>query len=172
MASTCVYHEKLDPEYALRAYVMLYNRIAKLKDHICVADFEQVTTNLSNVVRRINLQFGSDFRPFVPTSHANSRIFQIRTAKTTVTTASWKTGVCAAANTYCCTWERSTTRKRAAWTKTINTIDERQCRQVVLFPEDREIPEGMDMLGVQVRLKALNCTDPDNGAPASILVRS
>lgn len=50
--------------------------------------------------------------------------------------------------------------QRAAWTKTIDTIDERQCRQVALFPEDREIPEGIDALGVQVRLKALELHRP------------
>ncbi len=43
--------------------------------------------------------------------------------------------------------------QKAAWTKTIDTIDERGHRQVALFPEDRDIPEGVEELGVQVRLK-------------------
>lgn len=50
--------------------------------------------------------------------------------------------------------------QKAAWTKTIDTIDERQHRQVALFPEDRDIPEGMDDLGVQVRLKEMDLLCP------------
>jgi hypothetical protein len=34
--------------------------------------------------------------------------------------------------------------QKAAWTKTIDAIDERWHRQVALFPEDRDIPEGVD----------------------------
>jgi transposase len=44
--------------------------------------------------------------------------------------------------------------QKAAWTKTIDAVEERQHREVALFPEDREIPEGVE-LGVQVRLKEL-----------------
>jgi transposase len=50
--------------------------------------------------------------------------------------------------------------QKAAWTKTIDTIDERGHRQVALFPEDRDIPDGVDELGVQVRLKELELLRP------------
>ena len=50
--------------------------------------------------------------------------------------------------------------QKAAWTKTIDTIDERRHRQVALFPEDRDIPEGIDDLGVQVKLKELELVRP------------
>lgn len=50
--------------------------------------------------------------------------------------------------------------QKAAWTKTIDTIDERHHRQVALFPEDRDIPAGVDELGVQVRLKELELFRP------------
>jgi hypothetical protein len=49
--------------------------------------------------------------------------------------------------------------QKAAWTRTIEVIDEHGCRQVALFPEDREIPEGID-LGVQVRLTELQLHRP------------
>jgi len=49
--------------------------------------------------------------------------------------------------------------QKAAWTKTIDAIDERQHRQVALFPEDRDIPEGVD-LGVQVKLNELQLRRP------------
>ena len=45
--------------------------------------------------------------------------------------------------------------QKAAWTKTIEVIDENDHRQIALFPEDREVPEGMDELGVQVCLSKL-----------------
>jgi len=50
--------------------------------------------------------------------------------------------------------------QKAAWTKTIDAIDERRHRQVALFPEDRDIPEDIDDLGVQVRLKELELLRP------------
>jgi len=46
--------------------------------------------------------------------------------------------------------------QKASWTK---TIDERGHRQVALFPEDREIPDGVE-LGVQIRLKELQLHRP------------
>ena len=49
--------------------------------------------------------------------------------------------------------------QKVAWAKTIDAIDEREHRQVALFPEDREIPAGVE-LGVQVRLKELQLHRP------------
>jgi len=49
--------------------------------------------------------------------------------------------------------------QKAAWTRTIDTIDERGHRQVALFPEDRDIPDGVEF-GVQVRLKELQLHNP------------
>ena len=49
--------------------------------------------------------------------------------------------------------------QKAAWTRTIDAIDEREHRSIALFPEDRAIPEGVD-LGVQVRLKELQLHRP------------
>jgi hypothetical protein len=50
--------------------------------------------------------------------------------------------------------------QKAAWTRTIDAIDEKDHRQVALFPEDRKVPEGMDELGVQVRLSELALDRP------------
>lgn len=49
--------------------------------------------------------------------------------------------------------------QKAAWIKTIDAIEERSHRQTALFPEDRDIPEGLDA-GVQVRLKELRLLRP------------
>lgn len=49
--------------------------------------------------------------------------------------------------------------QKAAWTRTIDAIDDRQHRQIALFPEDRTVPEGVD-LGVQVKLKELQLFRP------------
>ncbi len=49
--------------------------------------------------------------------------------------------------------------QKAGWIKTIDMIDEREHRQVALFPEDRDIPEGVDV-GIQVRLSELQLHRP------------
>jgi len=49
--------------------------------------------------------------------------------------------------------------QKAAWAKTIDAIDGRTRRQVALFPEDREVPEGVE-LAVQVRLAHLELHRP------------
>jgi hypothetical protein len=49
--------------------------------------------------------------------------------------------------------------QKAAWAKTIDAIDGRTRRQVALFPEDREVPEGVK-LAVQVRLAHLELHRP------------
>ncbi|MDA0750582.1 MAG: IS1634 family transposase, partial [Verrucomicrobia bacterium] len=49
--------------------------------------------------------------------------------------------------------------QKASWTKTIDAIDERSHRQVALFPEDRDIPEGIEV-GLQVKLSQLQLHRP------------
>lgn len=49
--------------------------------------------------------------------------------------------------------------QKASWTKTIDAIDERSHRQVALFPEDRDIPEGIEV-GLQVKLGKLQLHRP------------
>jgi transposase len=49
--------------------------------------------------------------------------------------------------------------QKAGWIKTIDMIDEREHRQVALFPADRDIPEGVDV-GVQVRLSEIQLHRP------------
>ena len=49
--------------------------------------------------------------------------------------------------------------QKASWTKTIDAIDERSHRQVALFPQDRDIPEGIE-IGLQVKLSQLQLHRP------------
>jgi hypothetical protein len=49
--------------------------------------------------------------------------------------------------------------QKASWTKTIDAIDERSHRQIALFPEDRDIPEGIEV-GLQVKLAKLQLHRP------------
>ena len=49
--------------------------------------------------------------------------------------------------------------QKASWTKTIDAIDDRSHRQVALFPQDRDIPEGIEA-GLQVRLNELKLQRP------------
>lgn len=49
--------------------------------------------------------------------------------------------------------------QKASWAKTIDAIDERSHRQVALFPQDRDIPEGIEV-GIQVKLSQLQLHRP------------
>ena len=49
--------------------------------------------------------------------------------------------------------------QKASWTKTIDAFDERSHRQVALFPQDRDIPAGIE-IGLQVKLSQLQLHRP------------
>ncbi len=49
--------------------------------------------------------------------------------------------------------------QKASWAKTIDAVDERSHRQVALFPQDRDIPEGIEV-GIQVKLNQLQLQRP------------
>ena len=49
--------------------------------------------------------------------------------------------------------------QKASWIKTIDTLEERTHRQIALFPQDRPIPDGVE-IGVQLRLSELQLHRP------------
>lgn len=52
---------------ALRGYVRFYDPIAPYRDRFVVGRFEEVTTDLGGVIRRVNERFCTDFVPYEPT---------------------------------------------------------------------------------------------------------
>jgi len=58
------------------------------------------------------------------------------------------------ATAFCCIWERSTTVRRAAWTKTVEVFDttQQQTKELALYPAEHVVPEHALEYGVQVRL--------------------
>jgi hypothetical protein len=52
---------------ALLAYARFYECLVPYRDELVVADFEQVTKDFGEVIRGVNIRFGTGFTEFVPT---------------------------------------------------------------------------------------------------------
>ncbi len=52
---------------ALRAYARFYAPLLPVRDRVVVARFEDVTTDLGGVIRRVNQRFGIEFAPYEDT---------------------------------------------------------------------------------------------------------
>ena len=52
---------------ALRAYARFYRPLLPYRDGFVVGRFEEVTSDLGRVIRRVNERFGTSFVPFEPT---------------------------------------------------------------------------------------------------------
>jgi hypothetical protein len=53
--------------HALRAYIRFYAPLVPYRDQFVVGRFEEVTSDLGGVIRRLNDRFSTKFEPFVPT---------------------------------------------------------------------------------------------------------
>jgi hypothetical protein len=62
---------------ALKAYIALYERLETVRDHVVVADFEDVTTNMGGVIDRVNDRFGTTFARFSNTPESVAQCFEI-----------------------------------------------------------------------------------------------
>jgi hypothetical protein len=61
---------------ALRGYVRFHRPLLPHRSGLVVATFDQVTGDLAAVIERVNLRFGTSFRPFEPTEENVDRIFR------------------------------------------------------------------------------------------------
>jgi hypothetical protein len=61
----------------LKTYVDFYRRIAACRNDAVVATFEEVTTDLGGVIRRVNDRFGARFRPFEHTGAHVEEVFTL-----------------------------------------------------------------------------------------------
>lgn len=63
---------------ALRAYIRFYAPLVPYRDRFVVGRFDEVSSDLGGVIRRLNGRFGSSFEPFVPTDeHLRSVVEEI-----------------------------------------------------------------------------------------------
>jgi hypothetical protein len=53
---------------ALRGWVRFHEPLVPVRDRLVVATFDEATTDVSGIVRRVNERFGTRFRPFDPTA--------------------------------------------------------------------------------------------------------
>jgi hypothetical protein len=63
--------------FALRRYVRFYSRVAPFWKSYVVANFAQVTSDLSLVVQRLNVHFNMELAPFVHTPENCQHVFGI-----------------------------------------------------------------------------------------------
>jgi hypothetical protein len=59
---------KIDITSALKLYISFYQSIAKYKEYIVVAKFEEVTQKFDLTIRRVNQKFETNFKEFLYTS--------------------------------------------------------------------------------------------------------
>ncbi len=53
--------------HALRGYIRFYAPLVAYRDRFVIGRFDEVTTDLGMVIRRVNKRFGTSFAPFEPT---------------------------------------------------------------------------------------------------------
>jgi hypothetical protein len=62
---------------ALDAYVRMYRPLLEYRDSLIIADFAEVTTDLGQVIRRVNRRFDTRFEPFLHTEKNVARCFAV-----------------------------------------------------------------------------------------------
>jgi hypothetical protein len=60
---------------ALRGYLRFYRPLLDRRDGFVTGAFDQITTDLGSVMRRVNDRFGTDFTPFEHTPENQGRVF-------------------------------------------------------------------------------------------------
>src|SRR5215211_299391 len=71
----------ITPRQALRNWIRFYRPIDSLRNDVCVATFDEVTTDLGPVIERVNVRFGTSFAPFEHTPGNVRRCFERIEAK-------------------------------------------------------------------------------------------
>jgi len=66
--SLLLFEPRIGPEDGLKAYTRYYSRLAPVLDRCVTASFEQITTDFSEVCRRLNRKYGTRFGVFEHTS--------------------------------------------------------------------------------------------------------
>jgi len=61
VASVLAYEPSHTPAWCFGAYARFYRRVAAVRDHAVVIDFETATKDVPEMVRRVNARFGTDF---------------------------------------------------------------------------------------------------------------
>ena len=67
---------QLTAAQAVRGYVRFYRPLLPFLDRVVVGTFEQATTDLGAVIRRVNERFGTEFAPFDHSDDNVKRVFE------------------------------------------------------------------------------------------------
>jgi len=91
--SMLVRRPELTSSLVLRAYYQFYSDLDEYRDHLYLAPFERVITDLSSVVSGINKMFGADFADPDDSEQGRNAVFERVRAKTVVTKSGIEHGV-------------------------------------------------------------------------------
>ena len=67
----------ISAEQALKDYIRFYRSVYPYRDKFVVGRFEEVTTDFSEIIRRVNARFGTNFKLFEHTEENLQKVFQI-----------------------------------------------------------------------------------------------
>jgi len=73
--SLMIRHPGATPDWAFRRYIQFYEGVAKVKERVVVAQFDEVTNDFGTVIRRVNERFGTHYRPFVHSEENVARVY-------------------------------------------------------------------------------------------------
>ncbi len=76
VASLLTWDDKLTIGVALYAYRSFYNKLRDYRSQIIIAPFSEVTTDIGDIIRRVNQRYGTDF---VPPDFTEEQLTKIRT---------------------------------------------------------------------------------------------
>lgn len=73
--------KKTDPQipikYLIKWYIRFYKNLIKHKDKIVIADFNDIITDYTTVIKKINDKYNSNFKLFIHTENNVEKIFSI-----------------------------------------------------------------------------------------------
>ncbi|RLA98308.1 MAG: hypothetical protein DRG83_14655 [Deltaproteobacteria bacterium] len=67
----------ISAEQALKDYIRFYRSVYPYRDKFVVGRFEEATTDFSEIIRRVNARFGTNFKLFEHTEENLQKVFQI-----------------------------------------------------------------------------------------------
>ena len=77
IVSHCQYYAEVSMTTALVTYVVYYSRCLAVRDKVVVASFEQITSDMGEVIDRANEAFGTSFDRFDHTEENVARCFEV-----------------------------------------------------------------------------------------------
>lgn len=76
IVSLKIRHPELDTRRCIRDYISFYESLTNVMKYPVIADFDDVTNDLAQVIHDINIRFGSEFSEFTQSEAAVRKVFK------------------------------------------------------------------------------------------------